>query len=136
MLDIEGKEVVKEAFEKRLPLELKLFYDKSTHNFDHLSMIVEQYKQSMLFNLAKGKRIELAVQEASSKHSDKDNKVSITGYTSDKDKIEEVKKSLNDYIKAEIDKLKEPLTQTVEHKVRDFLKPRYKLDGIIAELQR
>jgi hypothetical protein len=41
MLDIEGKEVVKEAFEKRLPLELKLFYDKSTHNFDHLSMIVE-----------------------------------------------------------------------------------------------
>jgi hypothetical protein len=41
MLDIPGKEVVKETFEKRLPIELKLYYNKSTHNFDHLQMIIQ-----------------------------------------------------------------------------------------------
>jgi hypothetical protein len=53
--------------------------------------------------VANGKRIELAIYEASFKNSDKNYKVSIIGYTSDKDKIEEVKKSLNEFIIAEID---------------------------------
>ncbi len=135
MLDIPGKEVVKETFEKRLPIELKLYYNKSTHNFDHLQMIIQQFKKDKLHSFSNGARIELSVHNASSKHSDKDNKVSVTGYTSDKDQIEQVRKSLNDFVQREIVKLKEPPTETVDLRVLDFLKPKYKLDGVIAELQ-
>lgn len=39
MINYPGMEVVKDAFEKRLPLQLKLYYKKETHNLDYLNMI-------------------------------------------------------------------------------------------------
>jgi hypothetical protein len=41
MLDIPGKEVVKEAFEKKIPIEMILYYQNSTFTLNNLKKIVE-----------------------------------------------------------------------------------------------
>jgi hypothetical protein len=41
MLDVPGKEEIKNYFEKILPIELNLYYPKSNYDYHHLKMIVE-----------------------------------------------------------------------------------------------
>lgn len=53
---------------------------------------------------------------------DNENKVTITGYFSEKDHLEKVKSSINEYIQREIKNLKEPPVESVEVRVPEFLK--------------